>query len=419
MQTFRLSFFLFFSIFGIVASAPVFAEVPKEIRLKYEYQHFILSNPEKFLKSTTIVKSIANDPFCIAEDAPQDVSPQAISSSSVDLPAIEAYLSKVIAPQINQEKKDVRIFRDKKKNIQFEGYAQNGVTLQIANSAKLIAAAIQENIGFVNLEVDIIAPTVTVDDEELKQMGIKELVAVGRSDFSGSSGGRVHNVMTGANKFNGYIIPKDAVFSFTDRLGAVNAAAGYVKELVILGQKVVPDYGGGLCQVSSTAYRGAMLAGVEIVERFNHSYSVRYYDPPGSDATIYVGSKDFKFKNTTGNALLMQTRRGGRGNQELFFHYYGTAPDRDVYIFGPIIKNYRNPPAPKTTISEDLAPGQTQVVSHEVVGFDAYFYRDVLEQKKELYTDKFFSPYQARGVWTIKGADAAIPPSEVAQGVSD
>lgn len=395
------------------------AEVPKEIRLKYEYQHFIMGNPAKYLGASHTTEKIPNMRFCFAEESPITDADTIIKTSdaSVNIPAIEQYLEQKIAPKINQPKVDVRIYKDEKGNIQFEGYGQKGVHLKISDSAKLIAYAIENNIEFVNLEIQEEEPMVTVDNEELKNMGIKELVAVGRSDFSGSSGSRVHNVMTGANRFNGYLIAKDAVFSFTDQLGAVNGKTGYVKELVILGQKVIPDYGGGLCQVSSTAYRGAMLAGMEILERHNHSYAVRYYEPAGSDATIYVGSKDFKFKNTSPAALLLQTRKGGLNNAELFFHYYGTKPNRSVYIYGPITKNYRNPPAPKTTISEDLAPGQTQVVSHEVIGFDSYFYRDVIENGQELYNDKFFSPYQARGVWTIKGA--AVAPLEPVTEVSE
>lgn len=368
----------------------------KNIRLKHEYQHIVFSNLNKFVKKVEVEN---NDEFCLDEK-----DKQKNYKRIVDKDGIKKYIEKNVAPIINQEKNDVTISVDEKGSVVFDGFAQRGKKVNIEETVNSIENAIKEDIYYVTISVDTTDPKVTVNSDELKKMGITELVAVGRSDFNGSSKNRIINIMAGANKFNGHIIPSNDVFSFTDKLGPINASTGYVKELVILGNKVLPDYGGGLCQVSSTSYRGAMIAGMEIVERHNHSYAVDYYEPAGSDATIYVGHKDFKFKNTADSALLMQTKRGGKNNKELFFIYYGTKTNRDVNIFGPLKNNYRAPLATKITYDESKPPNYSQTVSHRVTGFNASFFREVKENNKELYKDNFFSKYQARGTWIIRGA---------------
>ena len=59
--------------------------------------------------------------------------------------------------------------------------------------------------------------------------------------------------------------------------------------------------GNGTCQIASTIYNTALLAGVEIVERHQHGNQLAYV-PGGRDATVVSnGNKsllDFKFKNT-------------------------------------------------------------------------------------------------------------------------
>lgn len=403
----RLFFFVvafFFSVSGVGAEEEWNTG---NIRLKHEYQHFVLKNAGQFVE-TGAQKLIPTEPFCYDAELEQSTEESEktqtqASHKTVNTEAIQEYLREYIAKKIDQEVHHVTISKDENGKIVFDGYAQEGVMLDLEESAELIASAITNNIHYVTLKVEKVSPIITVNDEDLKQKGIQELVSVGRSDFSGSSWKRIHNVMTGASKFNGYLLPKGEVFSFTDQLGAINGATGYVKELVILGNKVLPEYGGGLCQVSSTAYRAAMLAGMEIVERHNHSYAVSYYEPFGSDATIYSGHKDFRFQNTSDGDILIQTRRGGHNNQELFFHYYGTKPNRSVQIFGPLITNYRTPPATKITYDSTKPTGYSQTVSHRVTGFNAQFFRTVTEEGESLYSDEFFSPYQARGTWIIRG----------------
>ena len=115
-------------------------------------------------------------------------------------------------------------------------------------------------------------------------------------------------------------------------LGEVNEQNGFESELVIKSGKLVRESGGGLCQVSTTLFRSAVMAGLPITERRPHSFPVRYYNPQGYDATIYPGVVDLKFKNDTSNHILIQSRVEG---VKLIFDIYGPDDGRKVVMEGP------------------------------------------------------------------------------------
>ncbi len=110
---------------------------------------------------------------------------------------------------------------------------------------------------------------------------------------------RVHNITLADSKLNNAIIKKGEEFSFNNTIGPMGEEQGY-KEAVGFdseGDKI-KVFGGGMCQISSTVYNAALIAGLEITERHPHSRRV-YYVPKDKDATVFYGSLDLKFKNNT------------------------------------------------------------------------------------------------------------------------
>lgn len=175
-------------------------------------------------------------------------------------------------------------------------------------------------------------PTITADSAG--KLGITSLIGEGVSNFAGSSYNRLVNLKLGAAKFNGVLIKPGEEFSFLNTLGPVDAQHGYLPELSIVGKATIPEYGGGMCQVSTTAFRAAVNTGLKITDRENHAYPVGWYSPQGTDATVYIPAPDLKFINNTPGYILIQTRIVGT---ELIFDFYGTNDGRTVKTIGPTV----------------------------------------------------------------------------------
>ncbi|NMB41309.1 MAG: VanW family protein [Firmicutes bacterium] len=124
-----------------------------------------------------------------------------------------------------------------------------------------------------------------------------------RTGFGG--GNRAHNIFLAASSINNCLLAPGEVFSFNKATMPRDAEHGYKKAPVIVGGTVVPGYGGGICQVSSTLYNAVKNAELEVVERFPHSMPVDYV-PKGMDATVseYL---DFKFRNNRDKFILIKT----------------------------------------------------------------------------------------------------------------
>ncbi|RCX16097.1 vancomycin resistance protein YoaR [Anaerobacterium chartisolvens] len=109
---------------------------------------------------------------------------------------------------------------------------------------------------------------------------------------------RSQNIKIAASKINGIILAPGQIFSFNETVGKRTVDAGYKDAYIYKSGKVVSDLAGGICQVSSTLYNAVLHSDLEVVERRNHMFSVVYV-PEGRDATVFYGSTDFRFKNST------------------------------------------------------------------------------------------------------------------------
>ncbi|MBI4049207.1 MAG: VanW family protein [Candidatus Doudnabacteria bacterium] len=230
-----------------------------------------------------------------------------------------------LADSIDQSARNAKLLLDQGKVLEFDP-GQNGQSL---DTYALYQLLMQPLTSF-SLPVLISFPQIKLS--ETNNLGINELVGVGESDFSGSPQNRIHNIKIGSQKFNNVLLAPGAEFSFNKYLGDVDEKNGFLPELVIKKTGLVPELGGGLCQVSSTVFRAAMNSGLPITERRNHSFAVRYYAPQGTDATIYPGATDFRFFNDLPSHLLISTRVEGN---KLYFDFYGTKDNRKVAFDGP------------------------------------------------------------------------------------
>jgi vancomycin resistance protein YoaR len=208
--------------------------------------------------------------------------------------------------------------------------AQIGSKLDVPAADQVIRRAILADITDVTLPIEPTLPAITEDT--ISRLNITQKLATGKSNFAGSTTARIQNIIVSSRIYNGLLIKPGEIFSFNKILGPVDAAAGYAPEKVIKNGKIEYEYGGGICQVSTTVFRAAVAAGFPIVERKPHAFPVHYYEPQGFDATIYPGESDLRFINDTTSYVLVQAHISGK---DLYFDMYGTTDGRTVTVDGP------------------------------------------------------------------------------------
>lgn len=159
-----------------------------------------------------------------------------------------------------------------------------------------------------NEELTFNIPTSTI----LPQIYSKDLLVYThlRADFStdisSSSADRKHNIKNALTRLNKLEIAPNELFSFNKVIGKRTKENGYREAKIIINNEFVDGLGGGVCQVSSTLYNSALLAGLEIVEANKHSKQVGYVKY-GFDAMVNFGSSDLKFRNNTNEKITIIT----------------------------------------------------------------------------------------------------------------
>lgn len=123
-------------------------------------------------------------------------------------------------------------------------------------------------------------------------------------------GGRDVNLKLSCEKINDIVLLPGDIFDYNKALGERTAAAGWKKANGYMGMETVSEYGGGICQASSSLYYCALIADLEIVTRHCHGF-ISDYMPPGMDATVSWGGPHFRFKNNTEYPIRIEAEASG------------------------------------------------------------------------------------------------------------
>lgn len=238
------------------------------------------------------------------------------------------------------------------------------------------------------LTMQRVQPEITT--EEAQSMGIVERISTFTTDYASTNKPRVNNIHTLADSLDGTLIPPGGTFSFNDTIGERTAEKGYQEANAIVNGKLVPQLGGGICQVGTTIFNTVFFSGLPVVERKNHSQYISHY-PTGRDATVSWGGPDFKFKNDTEHWVLVAT---GYTNSTVTISLYGTNPGYEVtYETGPWT-NIVNPPIRE--VPDPTLPAGSRVVDEKgVSGRTIVVVRHVKKGGVEIRTDTFKSVYKA------------------------
>lgn len=128
------------------------------------------------------------------------------------------------------------------------------------------------------------------------------LLATAETELLDKSDARLHNLNLAAAQIHETVIEPGREFSFNQIVGPRTAEAGYQRAAVIVENEKKQDFGGGVCQISSTVYQAAKAAGLSIQERHSHRKDVGYASQ-GHDAAVNYDSLDMRFINNTDKAI--------------------------------------------------------------------------------------------------------------------
>ncbi|MBI2600581.1 VanW family protein [Candidatus Daviesbacteria bacterium] len=303
------------------------------------------------------------------------------------------YLGK-IAQEIDREVREGRFeFNQQTQRVTTFQPSEEGKKTDIDKGFEIIFKALEESgTKEIKLPVEVVKPKVNA--AEINNLGIKELIGRGISNFAGSIQNRIYNISLTAAKLNGTLVPPGEVFSFNKTVGDISAATGFKQAYVIKEGRTVLDDGGGVCQDSTTLFRAVLNAGLPVVKRTAHAYRVSYYEQgfaPGLDATVYYPSVDFQFKNDTQAHILVQAYTQGT---TLYMDLYGTHDGRVVSLTNPVISSQTPPPPEIRQDDPTLPKGQIKQVDWAAWGANVSFKRIVTREEETLIDEAWRSNYR-------------------------
>lgn len=257
-----------------------------------------------------------------------------------------------------------------------------------------------EKIEAVSIDLEEYSPKITA--AELNK--IDGIMSSYSTTFSTADAGRVENLRVATGYVNGTILMPGDEFSYNNTIGETTPERGYKEANTYVGSKIVPGYGGGVCQVSSTLYTAVMQANIRSTERRNHSMTVGYASP-GLDATVAAGYIDYKFVNTYDFPVYIQ---GYLSGNRVVFNIYGNKEamgGKTYEMVNEIVETYNY----KTEEVQDptLEEGKRVVTSSGANGCKAkgylITYENGVQVNKELIsTDVYSTRNQVVNVGTKK-----------------
>jgi hypothetical protein len=207
-----------------------------------------------------------------------------------------------------------------------------------------------------------------------------------------------HNVVLGAQRMHGQVVMPGEVLSFLDSIGPITAQAGFVDGYGIVNYEIVPVIGGGICQVSTVLYEVAMEAGLEIVERHNHSYALSFFaDQPGIESAVYVDAgtrQDLRWRNDTAYPLHLVTTRNPE-TSEMHVALWGASDGRSVELRSEVAQTYA--PGEIWELDEEMEEGTYVQYSAGSPGMDVLTHRRVTDGEGNIiHVDRVVTSYAAR-----------------------
>lgn len=235
------------------------------------------------------------------------------------------------------------------------------------------------------IPLKVLYPSVSTND--IGSEAFPDMLSKFSTSFTSSNSNRSTNIRLAAQKINGTVLMPGETFSYNQVVGKRTAAAGFKPAPAYFGGEVVQEYGGGICQVSSTLYNAVLYANLEITERTNHGFKPSYVTP-GLDATVSWGGPDFKFTNNRDYPIRISCDTSGK---ILKIYIYGLKRDTDYKVV--LESKYVSTVYAKTTYKTDpsLASGETKVIQSGSNGCRTVAYKYLYDSNGTLVSTECLS----------------------------
>ncbi len=272
------------------------------------------------------------------------------------------------------------------------------------------------------IQIPVVETQPSITKESLSGLYVKR--GEQTTDFSSSTSSRKYNVRKGAGLINGTVLEPGETFSTNDTLGVRSLSNGWKEASAYESGAVVPQAGGGVCQLSTTLYNAAVKADLEIVYRRNHSMPVHYIDM-GLDATINsVGNViDFKFKNNTTSDIIIIAYT--TSSNKLTFQVWGRPFDTDEYdeikLTSKLVSTNSaggDPVELEVAVGTEKADGSLMVAGETYVAitprkgyvYQSYknYYKDGSLVKSEKLAVSTYTAFQGE-IWICPAAETPTP----------
>jgi vancomycin resistance protein YoaR len=324
---------------------------------------------------------------------------------AVDEDGLGQYLRDTFAGEVNRAPVNATVGWKDGSGLFATSESTDGATMKPGEFARLVSESFLGDHERVTVPVIVTKPQ--VDPDNLAALKIDGLIGRGDSNYDGSSDTRATNIGVGVQLLNGTLIAPGEEFSFNEAIGEITADKGYVESSVVVAERVGKDVGGGICQVSTTVFRAALLSGMTIGEWHPHTYRIKGYEydgwGPGFDASILqLGTDptawaDLTFTNNTEGFILVQS---WTDYPYVIVEIFGQKDNREVEIYDQYVSDPI--PAPETaseTVDDTLPAGTWDVAEYALEGLEASFMYTVTAADGTPITERYFGTYfKERGI---------------------
>ena len=310
---------------------------------------------------TEAVEQALTDQIRLMDFEPYEVSTDVTAAPAIDVDKIAA---DIIGDPVN-----ATVSKEDGKTI-IAGKA--GVSFDTDKAREIIGDGSQETY---TIPVTITQPSITA--ETLKAKLFHDTLARTATNLDEGNAPRTNNIRLAAQAINGTILNPGDEFSYNGTVGERTAARGYQEAHAYSGGKIIDEFGGGVCQPSSTLYMAVLRADLKVIERHNHSFTVSY-TPLGEDATVDYGNLDFRFVNNTAYPVKILAEQT---DGQMIMTIVGTkTSNKTVTTRTEVLETYK--PETVTKTDSSMEAGDSRVETSGITGYSTKTYKQITENGK-------------------------------------